>query len=183
MRDAVAPGVSTAKLDSIAEEVIRSAGATPSFLGYLGYPASICSSVNNQVVHAIPSANQVLHEGDLISIDCGAVLDGWHGDAAITVGVGEVARSALHLTTAAEDALWAGIAMAAKGTGQDRGDSPTSRGRWRTRSSARVGSASSTATAVTASAPRCIRIRTCSTTAGPAVVPAWCRVCASPSSR
>ncbi len=121
MRDAVAPGVSTAKLDSVAEEVIRSAGATPSFLGYHGYPASICSSVNNQVVHAIPSANQVLHDGDLISIDCGAVLDGWHGDAAITVGVGEVARSALSLTAAAENALWAGIAMAAKATRSGQG--------------------------------------------------------------
>jgi methionyl aminopeptidase len=121
MRDTVAPGVSTAKLDSIAEEVIRSAGATPSFLGYLGYPASICSSVNNQVVHAIPSANQVLHDGDLISIDCGAVLDGWHGDAAITVGVGQVAQSVLNLTTSAENALWAGIAMAAKGTRSGQG--------------------------------------------------------------
>jgi methionyl aminopeptidase len=121
MRDTVAPGVSTAKLDSIAEEVIRSAGATPSFLGYLGYPASICSSVNNQVVHAIPSANQVLHDGDLISIDCGAVLDGWHGDAAITVGVGQVAQSVLSLTTSAENALWAGIATAAKGTRSGQG--------------------------------------------------------------
>src|SRR5262245_12985849 len=93
MRDAVAAGVTTAKLDSIAADVIRSNGATPSFLGYHGYPATICSSVNNQVVHAIPSAAQVLHDGDLISIDCGAILDGWHGDAAITVGVGEVARS------------------------------------------------------------------------------------------
>jgi methionyl aminopeptidase len=121
MRDAVAPGVSTAKLDSIAAEVIRSAGATPSFLGYLGYPANICSSVNNQVVHAIPSTAQVLQEGDLISIDCGAVLDGWHGDAAITVGVGQVARSLLHLTTAAEDALWAGITQAAKGVTSGHG--------------------------------------------------------------
>jgi methionyl aminopeptidase len=121
LREAVAPGVSTARLDSIAEEVIRSAGATPSFLGYDGYPASICASVNNQVVHAIPSAAQVLHDGDLISIDCGAVLDGWHGDAAITVGVGEVARSLLHLTTAAEDALWAGIGIAARGTRSGHG--------------------------------------------------------------
>ncbi len=121
MREAVKPGVSTARLDSIAEEVIRSAGATPSFLGYQGYPATICASVNNQVVHAIPSAAQVLHDGDLISVDCGAVLDGWHGDAAITVGVGEVARSLLHLTTAAEDALWAGIGMAAKGTRSGQG--------------------------------------------------------------
>src|SRR5690606_38251639 len=77
MRDAVAPGVSTAELDAIAADVIRSAGATPSFLGYYGYPATICASVNSQVVHAIPSASQVLEEGDLVSLDCGAVLDGW----------------------------------------------------------------------------------------------------------
>ena len=90
MREAVAPGVSTADLDAIAESTIREAGAVPSFKGYHGFPASICSSVNEQVVHAIPSAEQVLREGDLISIDCGAMLDGWHGDAAITVGVGEI---------------------------------------------------------------------------------------------
>src|SRR4051812_32712057 len=81
MRDAVAPGVNTAHLDAIAESVIRGAGAAPSFKGYHGFTASICSSVNEQIVHAIPSHRQVLAEGDLISIDCGAVLDGWHGDA------------------------------------------------------------------------------------------------------
>jgi methionyl aminopeptidase len=121
MREAVAPGVSTAKLDAIAAEVIRSAGAVPSFLGYQGYPATICSSVNNQVVHAIPSASQVLHDGDLISIDCGAILDGWHGDSAITVGVGDVPRALLQLATAAEDALWAGLAEAAEGARSGRG--------------------------------------------------------------
>jgi methionyl aminopeptidase len=121
MREAVAPGVSTARLDEIAEEVIRSAGAIPSFKGYLGYPATICASVNSQVVHAIPSAGQVLHDGDLISIDCGAILDGWHGDSAITVGVGDVARSLLHLGTVAEDALWAGLAEAARGVRSGQG--------------------------------------------------------------
>src|SRR5687768_15565490 len=70
MREAVAPGVSTADLDRLAESVIRDAGAVPSFKGYHGYPASICSSVNEQIVHAIPSPKQVLREGDLISIDC-----------------------------------------------------------------------------------------------------------------
>src|SRR5918997_3603067 len=82
MREAVAPGVSTADLDAIAESVIRDSGGVPSFKGYHGFPGSICSSVNEQVVHAIPSPRAVLREGDLISIDCGAVLDGWHGDAA-----------------------------------------------------------------------------------------------------
>jgi len=121
MRAAVAPGVSTADLDAIAESVIREAGAVPSFKGYHGYPATICSSVNEQVVHAIPSPQQVLREGDLISIDCGAVLDGWHGDAAITVGVGEVRPELLRMAEVAEDAMWAGIAAAARGVLSGRG--------------------------------------------------------------
>ena len=84
---AAVAGASTLSLDQIAESVIREAGATPSFLGYHGYPASICASVNDRVVHGIPSAAEILAPGDLVSIDCGAVLDGWHGDAAITFGV------------------------------------------------------------------------------------------------
>jgi methionyl aminopeptidase len=115
MREAVAPGVSTAKLDQVADEVIRGAGAVPSFKGYQGYPATICASVNRQVVHAIPNAGQVLHDGDLISIDCGAVLDGWHGDAAITVPVGPVSAELTKLADAAEESLWAGIRAAASG--------------------------------------------------------------------
>lgn len=115
MRQAVAPGVSTAELDAIAEAVIRDAGAVPSFKGYHGYPASICSSVNEQIVHAIPSQRQVLTDGDVISIDCGAVLNGWHGDAAITVPVGEAAPAVLRMAAVAEDAMWAGIAEAARG--------------------------------------------------------------------
>ncbi len=86
-------GTSTLSLDQIAESVIRDAGATPSFLGYHGYPASICASVNDRVVHGIPSAAEVLVPGDLVSIDCGAVLGGWHGDAAITFGVGKMSTS------------------------------------------------------------------------------------------
>src|SRR5215813_15302146 len=115
LREAVAPGVSTADLDAVAEEAIRAAGGIPSFLGYQGYPASICASVNSQIVHAIPSAAQVLRDGDLISIDCGAILDGWHGDSAITVPVGRVEAGLSKLTRAAEDSLWAGIITAAKG--------------------------------------------------------------------
>lgn len=121
MREAVAPGISTAELDAIAESVIRGAGAVPSFKGYHGYPASICSSVNEQIVHAIPARDQVLREGDLISIDCGAVLDGWHGDAAITVGVGETRPELLRMAEVAEDAMWAGIAAAARGAASGRG--------------------------------------------------------------
>ncbi|HYN94492.1 MAG TPA: type I methionyl aminopeptidase [Pilimelia sp.] len=121
MREAVAPGVSTADLDAIAESVIREAGAVPSFKGYHGYPASICSSVNEQIVHAIPSPAQVLRAGDVISIDCGAVLDGWHGDAAITVPVGDVDPAVLRMAAVAEDAMWAGIAAAARGAASGRG--------------------------------------------------------------
>ena len=90
VREAAVPGVSTQRLDQIAESVIRDAGATPSFLGYHGFPASICSSVNDRVVHGIPSAGEELAAGDLVSIDCGAILDGWHGDSAITFGVGRL---------------------------------------------------------------------------------------------
>ncbi|MBV8292007.1 MAG: M24 family metallopeptidase, partial [Mycobacterium sp.] len=81
VRAAAVPGASTQNLDEIAESVIRDAGATPSFLGYHGYPASICVSVNDHVVHGIPSTGETLAPGDLVSVDCGAILDGWHGDA------------------------------------------------------------------------------------------------------
>mgnify|MGYP000041152379 CR=1 FL=1 len=90
VRDAAKPGVSTLELDRVAEAVIRDAGAVPSFLGYHGFTGSICSSVNDRVVHGIPSARDVLAAGDIISIDCGAVLDGWHGDSAWTFGIGEI---------------------------------------------------------------------------------------------
>ena len=91
LRGAVRPGISTGELDAIAEDNIRSAGATPSFLGYHGFPGSICASVNDEVVHGIPGG-RVLAEGDVISLDCGAIVDGWHGDAAITVPVGTRSR-------------------------------------------------------------------------------------------
>jgi methionyl aminopeptidase len=114
LRDAVAPGVTTRQLDAIAEESIRTQGAVPSFLGYHGYPASICTSVNDEVVHGIPG-DRALEEGDQVSIDCGAILAGWHGDAAITVAVGEVAPEAETLSRLTEDALWAGLAAAQVG--------------------------------------------------------------------
>jgi methionyl aminopeptidase len=121
MRAAVAPGVSTADLDAIAEETIRAAGAIPSFKGYQGFPASICSSINQQVVHAIPSGAAVLAEGDLISIDCGAILDGWHGDSAITVPVGEVKPELVRMAEVAEDSMWAGIIAMARGAASGKG--------------------------------------------------------------
>ena len=109
------PGVSTGELDELAEQSIREAGAVPSFKGYHGFPGSICSSVNEQVVHGIPSRKQVLNDGDLLSIDCGAILDGWHGDAAVTVHVGTVAEADVRLSVACRDALEAGIAAARSG--------------------------------------------------------------------
>jgi methionyl aminopeptidase len=107
---AAAPGVSTRDLDEVAESVIRDAGAIPSFLGYHGYPASICSSVNDRVVHGIPSAGDLLRSGDLISIDCGAILDEWHGDAAVTFGVGPLTAVDDDLSEATKASMEAGIA-------------------------------------------------------------------------
>jgi methionyl aminopeptidase len=120
-REAVKPGVTTADLDAVAEDVIRSHGAVPSFKGYHGFPGSICSSVNEQVVHAIPGPEHVLRDGDIISIDCGAILADWHGDAAITVGVGEARPELLRMAAVAEDAMWAGIAAAARGVRSGKG--------------------------------------------------------------
>jgi len=115
LKEAVAPGVSTGELDKLAGSEMRAAGATPSFLGYQGYPATICTSVNNEVVHGIPSPDRVLRDGDLISIDCGAIVDGWHGDAAFTTGVGAITQARGRLIAATERALWAGIAQANAG--------------------------------------------------------------------
>jgi methionyl aminopeptidase len=115
LKEAVRPGISTAELDSIAERSIRAAGAVPSFLGYFGFPASICTSVNEQVVHGIPSEDQVLRAGDVISIDCGAILDGWHGDSAVSVGVGEIDPGDQALLDACEASMWAGIEQAVAG--------------------------------------------------------------------
>jgi methionyl aminopeptidase len=115
LKEAVRPGITTAELDAIAEREIRGAGAVPSFLGYFGYPASICTSVNEQVVHGIPHADQVLRPGDVISIDCGAILDGWHGDSALSVGVGEIDPADQAMLEACEASMWAGIAQAVDG--------------------------------------------------------------------
>lgn len=117
MRAAVAPGVSTADLDAIARDVLASEGATSSFRGYglPPFPAVICASVNAEVVHGIPSPGTVLRDGDLISIDFGAIVDGWHGDAAITVPVGVVSAEAAALSAACEKALWDGLVAARAG--------------------------------------------------------------------
>src|SRR5262245_46150243 len=112
LREAAVPGATTADLDAVAEKTIRAGGGIPSFKGYAHppYPASICSSVNDEVVHAIPSKKRVLRDGDIISIDCGAIVGGWHGDAAITVPVGTVDPAILDMIKVCEDSLWAGLA-------------------------------------------------------------------------
>ena len=112
---AVRPGVTTAELDALAEREIRAAGATPSFKGYHGYPATICTSVNDEIVHGIPSPARRLRDGDIISIDCGAIVRGWHGDAAVTVGVGSISAEQAGLLKACEAALWRGLAQARAG--------------------------------------------------------------------
>jgi methionyl aminopeptidase len=112
---AVAPGVRTADLDAIAARQIRLAGAAPSFLGYHGYPATICVSVNDEIVHGIPRATRRLADGDVVSIDCGAIVDGWHADAALTVPVGTVTAELGLLVDTCERALWHGLAAARPG--------------------------------------------------------------------
>lgn len=109
VKAAAGPGVSTAELDAVAEQTIRDAGAIPTFQGYQGFPASICASVNDVIVHGIPSATTVLAEGDLVSIDCGATLDGWVGDSAWTFGIGEVADDVDKLNKATEWVLMEGM--------------------------------------------------------------------------
>lgn len=110
IRAAVRPGVTTGDLDVIARDVLHRRNATSNFLGYHGFPAVICTSVNEVVIHGIPGP-QVLVEGDIIGIDCGAIVDGWHGDAAFSVGVGMVSREAERLIAGAEEALAAAIAQ------------------------------------------------------------------------
>lgn len=112
---AVEPGISTAELDAMAAREIRAAGAQPSFKGYHGYPATICTSVNDQIVHGIPRSDVRLAAGDVISIDAGAIVGGWHGDAALTVAVGSVPDQVTALMQACEQAMWHGLAAAVAG--------------------------------------------------------------------
>jgi methionyl aminopeptidase len=112
LKAAVSPGMTTADLDAIAEEAIRGEGAIPSFKGYRGFPACICTSINNEIVHGIPSRRAVIRAGDVVSIDCGAIVEGYHGDAAITVPVGDVEPELLELLRVTEESLWQGIAAA-----------------------------------------------------------------------
>ena len=114
IRAAIRPGVSTIELDAIGRAVLERRGAQSNFLGYHGYPAVICASPNEVVVHGIPDG-RVLDDGDIVSIDCGAIVDGWHGDAAFTVGVGEIADEWQRLIEVAERSLDAGVATLVEG--------------------------------------------------------------------
>lgn len=114
VRAAVRPGVTTADLDAVAARVVAEHGATPSFLGYHGYPAVLCVSVNDEVVHGIPGP-RVLEPGDVVSVDAGAILDGWHGDAAFTVVLDPADPADVALSATTERAMWAGIAALATG--------------------------------------------------------------------
>ena len=109
VRSAAKPGMSTLDLDEIAEDIIRGADAIPSFKGYEGFPGSVCTSVNDVVVHGIPSSAVILSEGDLVSIECGAILDGWHGDSAWTFGIGELSATDTALNDATAQVLAEGL--------------------------------------------------------------------------
>ena len=121
IRQRAAPGVTTGELDALAEELIRAAGAIPSFKGYTAggahpsYPATICASVDTELVHGIPSRQRILKEGQILSVDVGAICKGYHGDAAITIPIGQVTAQAQALIKTTEEALAAGIAAAQAG--------------------------------------------------------------------
>jgi methionyl aminopeptidase len=111
LREQVKPGVTTADLDRLAEEFITGEGAIPAFKGYRGYPATLCTSVNEEVVHGIPSARRRLEEGDIVGIDVGAIVEGFYGDAAVTLPVGRISEEAARLLRVTEAALAAGLAQ------------------------------------------------------------------------
>jgi len=108
-RAAIRPGATTLDLDRAARDVLEKRGAGSNFLGYHGFPAVVCTSPNSMIVHGIPSAKVVLVEGDIISVDCGAIIEGYHGDAAYTAGVGEISELAQRLIDVTERSLWAGV--------------------------------------------------------------------------
>jgi methionyl aminopeptidase len=115
VQSTAAPGVTTAQLDELAEETIRQHGGTPAFKGYRGFPATLCTSVNDVIVHGIPSRATRLADGDILSVDCGVLLDGFFGDAAVTFGIGEVAPEANRLMETTRECLEDGVAAVAPG--------------------------------------------------------------------
>lgn len=115
LKEEIKPGISTYEIDRIGEKMIHSYGCTPSFLNYNGYPASICVSVNDEVVHGIPNKKRILKEGDIVSLDAGVIWKGYHSDAARTHGVGEISKEAQNLIDATRQSFYEGIKMAVSG--------------------------------------------------------------------
>ncbi len=115
LREAIKPGMSTTELDVYAEQLIRKHKAIPSFLDYQGYPATICASVNDEVVHGIPSDTMILKEGDVLSVDCGLILDGWQADSAFTVGVGKISAENQQLIDVTEQCFFKGARQCING--------------------------------------------------------------------
>ena len=115
LKDFVKPGVTTGEVDALAEKLIRQLGGIPSELGYMGYPASICASVDDEVVHGIPSKHVMLKEGSIISIDVTLALDGWQADSAFTAPVGSIGPEKERLIRVTEECFWKGAAMALSG--------------------------------------------------------------------
>ncbi|MDO5298152.1 MAG: type I methionyl aminopeptidase [Clostridia bacterium] len=115
LKGKIEPGITTKELDRFAEKLIRAHGAVPSFLNYEGYPASICTSVDSQVVHGIPSNQTVLREGQIVSIDAGVILDGWQSDSALTVPVGRISEEAQRLIDVTEQSFFAALEVAREG--------------------------------------------------------------------
>ena len=114
LRESIKPGMTTDALDAIAAANIKRGGGTPNFLGYHGFPATICVSVNEEIVHGIPGS-RIIQDGDVVSIDCGAIIEGWHGDAAISIGVGTVNPEDQKLMDVCEESMWRGIAAGKNG--------------------------------------------------------------------
>ena len=114
LKQSIKPGMTTSALDSIAAAHIKRGGATSNFLNYHGFPAVICVSVNDEIVHGIPGP-RIINEGDIVSIDCGAIIDGWHGDAAVSIGVGEINPEDQKLMDVCQESMWRGIAAGKNG--------------------------------------------------------------------
>ncbi len=114
IREAIKPGMTTDALDVVAAAVIKRGGATSNFLNYHGFPATICVSINDEIVHGIPGS-KIINDGDIVSIDCGAIVDGWHGDAAFTIGIGAISAEDQKLMDVCEESMWRGIAAGKNG--------------------------------------------------------------------
>ena len=114
IREAIKPGMTTSALDAISAAHIKRSGATPNFLNYHGFPATICVSINDEIVHGIPGP-RIINEGDVVSIDCGAIIDGWHGDAAFSIGIGNVDPEDQKLMDVCQESMWVGIAAGRNG--------------------------------------------------------------------